>query len=273
MSITLNKDRIASVTSSQFYRLVEYGSRPMTDDELRARPKKGKGSATTTIEDKTIPDSKFFTYVDEKRRELRMKRSISTEVNTRATAWGDLMELMVHALNPIDYAYVSKTTKVHPTIKGFAGSADFTFTNGIAECKGYQPDKFTKYYECLEQKDIELLRTEFPEEYWQIVANSEIHNVEFGEAILYMPYFKDLPKVYETATNYNGTGDIWQFKNICDAIEQERFAELPYLPNDSGYKDLIRFRFKVPQEDKDMVRLRAEQATKEIHKPIKQLEA
>lgn len=264
-SIILNPERIGSFTSSNNYRLVGFGTRPMTKSELEARPKTGKGSSAKLIEDRSIPDDKFYTYIKEKKREKRAKRSINTDVSTFATAWGDLMELMIHQRNDLSYKYSSKKTTMHPTIIGLSGSNDFITDDCIIEAKGYQPSKFFDYYECLEQKSVNLLKSEFPQEYWQMVSGAVIHGVKYAEAVLYMPYFKDLPKVYEVAMNIDTSDDIWQFKSICDAIENERYEKLAYLPNDSGYKDEIRFRFEVPKEDFNLLTDRVKLAIKMLN--------
>jgi hypothetical protein len=267
MSITLNKDRIGNFTSSQAYRLVGIGSRLMTPEELAERPKKGKGSTAKTIKCLSVIDSKFETYVDEKRRERKMNRAINVDVSNRSTAWGDLMEKVIHEDNPLEYFYNSSQTTKHPTVEGWSGSNDFMAKNCVVEAKGYQPDNFSKYYECLEfckkENSYTRLKEDFPQEYWQLVSGSAIHGVEYAEAILYMPYFSDLPKVFKVA--FNDDSDNWQFKNICDAIEQGRFHELPYLPNDSEYKDRITFRFKVPQEDKDLLTNRVKLAVQYLN--------
>lgn len=49
--------RSGNFTSSEIYNLVAMGKRPMTEEELAARPKKGKGSSTTQVDD----TSKFTT--------------------------------------------------------------------------------------------------------------------------------------------------------------------------------------------------------------------
>ncbi len=263
-SIILNPERVGRPTSSEAYRLVGMGKRDMTAEELAARPKSGKGSSTKFVEDPNTPDDKFYTYVEEKRIERRMNRSISVDTHTRPMSWGDLMEVMVHQRNDISYKYTSKKTTIHPTIEGWAGSNDFKTEDSVVEVKGYQPLKFAKYYECLEKQSVDALREDFPQEYWQMVSGAAIHVVKYAEAVLYMPYRSDLPKVYHTAMNLDTQDDPWAFKYICDCIEQERHAELAYLPDDSGYKDEIRFRFEVPQSDIDFLTSRVKLAIEKI---------
>lgn len=254
MSILLNPDRIAHFTSSEIYRLTGIGSREMTPFEASEHKKRYPTSKAKTIKHPDTPDAKFYTYVDEVRRSRRAKRAMSTDTTTRSTAWGDLMEVMIHNRNNLSYVYGSKKTTVHPTIEMWSGSTDFITEDCVTEAKGYQIDKGTQYYECLELCNKlgspEPLKDGYEQEYWQIVSGACIHGKKYGESVLYMPYFGDLPKVFETAMNINTGSDVWRFKAICDAIEQERYAELTYLVEDGDYKDLIRYRFEVPEADK-----------------------
>lgn len=58
--------RLGRFTSSELSRLMEPSKRPMTDDELKARPKSGVGSKTTQIADYGALSDGGMTYVKEK---------------------------------------------------------------------------------------------------------------------------------------------------------------------------------------------------------------
>jgi hypothetical protein len=58
--------RVGRFTSSEIYKLMECGKRPMTPDELAARPKKGKGSATTQVPDPSKMSERGLGYIREK---------------------------------------------------------------------------------------------------------------------------------------------------------------------------------------------------------------
>lgn len=62
--------RLGRFTSSEMSRLIEPSSRDMTEDELKARPKSGKGSRTTKIEDYERLSDGGMTYVKEKVAEI-----------------------------------------------------------------------------------------------------------------------------------------------------------------------------------------------------------
>lgn len=55
--------RVGRFTSSEIHKLMEPGKRLMTEAELKARPKTGKGSKTTTVPDWTQPSKEAETYI------------------------------------------------------------------------------------------------------------------------------------------------------------------------------------------------------------------
>lgn len=58
--------RAGRFTSSELWKIMECGKRPMTKDELAARPKTGKGSATTQVPDPSKMGAKGLTYINQK---------------------------------------------------------------------------------------------------------------------------------------------------------------------------------------------------------------
>lgn len=58
--------RAGRFTSSEFWKLMICGTRPMTPEELKARPKTGKGSKTTTVPDPSKMGEKGVTYIRQK---------------------------------------------------------------------------------------------------------------------------------------------------------------------------------------------------------------
>ena len=70
-----------------------------------------------------------------------------------------------------------------------------------------------------------------------------------------MPYFSELEDIRTMAENYDG-GDQWKYRFIVESPD----AELPYLPDGGYYKNLNKFEFEVPKEDKDFLTERVELA-------------
>jgi hypothetical protein len=58
-----DKIRLTRFTSSEWHKLMDCGKRPMTEAELKARPKTGKGSKTTQVPDPTKMSDKGLKYI------------------------------------------------------------------------------------------------------------------------------------------------------------------------------------------------------------------
>lgn len=58
--------RLTRFTSSEWFKLMECGKRPMTKEELAARPKTGKGSATTQVPDPSKMSATGLKYIRKK---------------------------------------------------------------------------------------------------------------------------------------------------------------------------------------------------------------
>lgn len=62
--------RAGRFTSSEIYKILECGKRPMTEAELKARPKTGTGSKARTITDPTKMSKGGLTYINQKVAEI-----------------------------------------------------------------------------------------------------------------------------------------------------------------------------------------------------------
>jgi hypothetical protein len=222
MSITENVERIGSFTSSQIYKLMTNNAKK----DYFGKP--------------------GLTYIEEKKIEKRLGRSVTTETHSQAMAWGIFMEMVVFDKISFEYKITSNTTDTHPKIKEWAGSKDL-FVEGVkvSDIKCYQPLNFAKYTDALLKKDVAFIRQNFPKEYWQLVSNAIINNTPNAEAITFMPYESELEEIREMAENYDGN-DQWKYRFIAESHK----SALPYLPNKGYYKNLNIFEFKVPEEDK-----------------------
>lgn len=162
MSITENKERVGNFTSSNIYKLIKIGSRPMTDDELKAHKEANPKSRKRNI-DAGFSDA-GLTYIDDKRIESRLQRSIEIESYSRSMAWGNFMEMYVFSQIGMEYEITSADTDLHPEIKGWSGSKDLIVEGvKISDIKCYEPKNFAKYTDALYSKDVNRIRAEFPE--------------------------------------------------------------------------------------------------------------
>ena len=164
-------------------------------------------------------------------------------------AWGHFCEVHVDRLVGPDYVLESDNTVKHPTIEGWAGSPDLIVPEiKIAEIKCYEPKNFGLLAECMLQESVTLLKQQFPAEYWQMVSNACIMEVDRAELILFMPYKAELQTLREMAEAYEGS-DQWKYRFIFEAPD----CELAHLPDGGYYDHLIRFEFEVPVEDKKLL--------------------
>lgn len=260
-SITNNPERIGAFTSSEIHRLTGIGSRNMTPLELAEHKRHNPTSKARTVRHFDTPDDKFYTYVDEKRREARLKRSLDTGGGSYETRWGELIERRVFDLIGIKYTYQSKTTLVHRDIKHWAGSPDIVADDRVGDIKAYFPKNFTELYDVLEKKSVELFKDEYPKEYWQLVSNACIAGKSKCEIMLYAPYESEAQQI-ELLANTIPDSDIYIYKNILETVELRNLTSLPFLPDDSGYQNLITFDFEVPEADKLFLTERVKLAVK-----------
>ena len=225
MSITENIERIGNFTSSEIWKLTTLD-----------RNKEGFGAPA-------------LTYIEEKQIELRMGRSITTDTHSQSMAWGTFMEQYVFSLIGMEYIITSNKTDMHPTIKGWSGSKDLIVEGvKVSDIKCYQPKKFAIYTDALLKKDVAFIRDNFKKEYWQLVSNCIINKVDVAEAITFMPYESELTEIREMAENYDGS-DQWKYRFIAEAHK----SALPYLPDNGYYKNLNKFEFEIPKEDKELL--------------------
>src|SRR5690242_19898627 len=128
-----NKSRCGNFTSSKIVALLSMGSREMTEEEIAAHKKDNPKSRKKTIE--SWPGKAAQTYIDEKKMERRLGRSLHTEINARATSWGSLVENRVFDLLGLEYSLTSKETLVHPDFHYWAGSPDAEKKNTVPDFK------------------------------------------------------------------------------------------------------------------------------------------
>jgi len=190
-----------------------------------------------------------ITYIEEVNLERKLGRSVEVEAYSRDMAWGSFLETRVEKMLGFGYNIVSQETSLHPEIEYWAGSTDFIIpAKLIAELKCYKPKNFAAYTDALLTNDINIIRDECPEEYYQAISNAIINGVPEAELISYMPYQSELDEIREAAEDYDGA-DQWKYRFIAESPD----SALSYLPDDGYYKNLNIFHFTVPQEDIDML--------------------
>lgn len=275
--MTENIERVGNFTSSDMDRLMggNYGlsdSQRSTLEKHETRKSKAKAGDAKPLTDKMEKELKALreannnpkltgaplTYIEEKRIERRLGRSIEVESYSRPKAWGIFMEMVVFSKVGMEYQIVSQDSDTHPTIAGWSGSKDLIVPGvKVGEIKCYQPKKFAQYTDAILKRDVDIIRAEFPQEYWQLVSNAIINEVPNAEAITFMPYQSELDEIRQLAEDYDGS-DQWKYRFIAEVPD----CELPYLPDGGYYKNLNTFEFEVPQSDRDALTARVVESIK-----------
>lgn len=219
MSILSNENRNGNFTSSQIWKLTSL-----------AKNQKDFGKPA-------------LTYIQEKIYERKLKRSISTDAETRPTIWGKFLEPRVHNLLGLDYEHVNDVTLRHSKYPFWVGSPDFRKTKLVADSKCPQPKAFCELVENC-SKGIETFKAQHEDFYWQLVSNACITNSDKIELIVYMPYEDELDEIREVAMNYDDY-DQYKYRFIYESSKHQ----LAYLPNNSEYKNLNIFTFPLIEED------------------------
>lgn len=225
MSIVLNEKRVGRFTSSKCHVLIG----------------KGRGHEFTVAAQ---------TYIEEKRHERNLGRSLDMGSYSRAATWGLFLETYVYEhFMGLDYTIQASETTVNPNIDYHAGSTDLLIKGKlVSDMKGYGPRKFCAMVDCFNKNDLTLFKKKFKQEYFQLVSNALIHDVDTAESIVYMPTESELEEIKEMAYEYDGV-DQWKYRFIYESPNHE----LAYIPNGSKYKSLNKYRFEVPDEDKQLL--------------------
>lgn len=223
-----NTLRIANFTSSEIVALTK-------------KDKKGTGFGAPAL-----------TYIEETNMERLLGRSLTTEVDARATSWGKLQEPRVFDKLGLEYKLSSQETIAHPTIPFWVGSPDGSKINTTADfkapltlksfCQLVQP-----LYEGLNGMEaMNRVREDHKDGekfYWQIVSNAILQGNDFGELIGYMPYFSELEEIRIMARTH-------EQKKKYQWVDYASDDELPYLLDGGYYQNLNIIRFEIPAADK-----------------------
>lgn len=161
--------RAGRFTSSEIYKIMECGKREMTPEELAARPKKGKGSKTTTVPDPTKMSEKGMTYIYQKVSEVLTGRP-KPSAYAYPLVWGKETE-------PEAVEFFTNKTGLEVEEIGFqtwsdhaGGSPDRMVTDGISGLEIKCPFLSENQINYLMLTDHYDLKRMHPEYYWQCVS-------------------------------------------------------------------------------------------------------
>jgi hypothetical protein len=220
------------------------------------------------------PTSAFMTYVEEKADEILMCRVSDVSVNTQAMRWGKLMERVlideeIDDKENFNIKTDSEEPKEHPELFYYSGTPDVELIGVKSiEIKCYYPKKFAALSRCLMKQDIELLKNNFPSEYWQTVSNGILCNVDTVELICFMPYESFVLNMVKEINESNFLEARGFELTDYYFLESRDFKliNVPSLPDKAKLKNINRFEFTIPQEDKEFLLERVKLAGSELQK-------
>jgi hypothetical protein len=201
----------------------------------------------------------FYSYIEEKKMERRLNRSLTEDIFAKPLSWGNLCEGYVFKLLGPDYKPCSKTVIHHPTIECWKGTPDAQTTETVIDVKCPQTLKsFCILVDSWKKGGINLVRknhNDGDKYYWQLVSNAILTKSKYAELVVFAPYQSELDAIREMAQNFDGNHQS-RFMWIASASDDE----LPFVIEGGYYKNLYTMRFEVPTEDKLFLHSRVESA-------------
>jgi len=273
-------ERIGRFTSSNIWKLTTVGTRKMTESELKEHKKQNPKSMKKNIDDGF--GAPALTYIEEKRAERTLGRSLDLGKGSSSTLWGKVIEYYCHKFElGYEYSLVSKKTIVHPKYNFWSGTPDFRKPKTTGDIKCNEPKRhFELTMNLLKVKSGLITLNEFKElekeVYWQVVSNCILDNNPFGEIVSYTPTHEQLLLIrddWEVDNYVSGLN-----KTLSEHLEVDFQAfhylinkpdhNLSYIPNFSKFPNCEKFEFEVPIEDKIYLAKRVIDANKLLNELI-----
>lgn len=196
------------------------------------------------------------TYIDEKRAERCLGRSIDLGANTQPMVWGKVLEYYLHEyVLGFEYNLCSKDTETHPEYKFWSGSPDFKKIDTAVESKCFYPKRFFELSRNIIKVNeglmtIEEFKKEEKEVFWQVFSNAMILGCDYGEIIAYTPTEAELLDIRNKLENTNLSENIGLNPWDVRFIHEKPIYELPYIPEHSNWPNMVKLVFKLSEEDK-----------------------
>lgn len=224
----------------------------------------------------------FFTYVEEKKFERNLKRSLDTKTTAKPLSWGKLCEVyLFQNKGLIQYTPLMDEPKKHPMFNFWWGSPDAinNSIDAVSELKCPQTLKsFCQLVEPLRlgltgMDAINAIRFGFTDKnelwhdkhsdgekyYWQIVSNAIITGKNLGELIIFCPQKSELQDLRDLCQQMpaDDLGDYYWIANSND-------EQLPYLLPESNYQSFNSIVFEIHQSDIEFLTSRVLMAEKHL---------
>lgn len=221
----MKNSRVANFSSSQMYRLMSEG---------RAKDSIGKP---------------FFTYVDEVKMEERLGRALQKESGGRPTSYGTFMEWYLFQYRGGDdflkYTYQPDLRYTHEELSRWTGCPDMKTKDTVNDIKcPYSIKEYANKADILISGDLDKLKHEYPENYWQLGSNSILTGLPNTELTIFCPYESEWKNIREAMAAYTGDQNKIAWMNWAD------ISELPYLIEGNYYEDKYSMSWEFPENDK-----------------------
>lgn len=196
-----------------------------------------------------------LTYIEEKRAERTLGRSIDLGKSSSSTVWGEIMEYYCDKYHfDLSYKMRSKETSVNPKMPFHSGSPDFEKEHVAGDVKCFEPKRFYELtMTLLKLKEGLITIDEFKvlekEVYWQVVSNCIILNKPKGEIVSYTPTEEQLIEIRKEIEETNILEKLgiepWKGRFIYE----KPIFELPFIPKGIEFPNFVSYEFEVPAED------------------------
>lgn len=206
----------------------------------------------------------FYTYIKQCNQERKLGKSLDSELSARPTVWGSFVEKWLMFERPdiigIEYTLSPQSTIQHPQYDYWVGSRDGlnNSTGAIIDIKcPFTLGSFCNFADCKTIEEVRENHKDGDKYYWQLVSNAHIAGTNKAELIIFVPNYEQVKEIQEFAVmgDHENLNQLYFIGNAID-------GDLPYISEDSFYKNLIKFEFEIPQEDLDFLENRVIEAGK-----------
>lgn len=174
-----------------------------------------------------------LTYIQEKKFERLLGRSLNQESRSKYTEWGNICEKFVFDLLPLDYQLISKVRYAHQTVPYWNGMPDCIAVDKVCDIKC--PFTLLSFVNQIESHKVGTFKKDYPEYYWQLVSNAILTDKKIIESIVFVPYFEQIQEIKKIGFEYYNDD------------------QLPYLVNDINYKNINIFTYDLDINDVDLL--------------------
>lgn len=236
-AVRVNPLRVGHFTSSNFHKLMSEG---------KAAGSYGKP---------------FNTYIEEKRYERKLGRSLNKEANTYEMTWGKACEIYVlEQLLNTSYQPCSTESLVHPKFPEWTGTPDafkhLKDGKKIVELKcPFTLLSFCKFAESATIDEAIKKHDDAVKYAWQCRSNCAITGLNDAELIIFCPYEDELDKIKAIATSLVNEGK-YEYKWLMFADNET----LPYIHRGGEYRHLHYIDVPLTADDNEKMEARAMEA-------------